>query len=146
MKKFKQFLSYPINKRFFILESIIWLGIFRFVLMFVPFRYLCRYLGKTQIETSYDSNLSHETILQQISHSLQIAKRNVPWECKCLILAMSGTMMLKRRRLPSTLYLGISKQPNEKLSAHAWLRSGSYYLSGAESMDEFKIILTLAQE
>ncbi|GAE44160.1 hypothetical protein JCM21738_846 [Mesobacillus boroniphilus JCM 21738] len=48
--------------------------------------------------------------------------------------------MLQRRGINSTLYLGTAKDETGKLIAHAWLRSGSYYVSGAEEMNRFTVV------
>jgi len=48
--------------------------------------------------------------------------------------------MLRRRRLVSTLYLGVAKDENGSLSAHAWLRCGRRILTGDSGAEQFKII------
>ena len=45
--------------------------------------------------------------------------------------------MLERRKIESTLYLGTAKDENGKMIAHAWLRSGPFYITGAEGMERF---------
>ena len=44
--------------------------------------------------------------------------------------------MLEKRNIESTLYLGIAKDEKGELIAHAWLRSGPFYVSGAEVMEQ----------
>ena len=43
--------------------------------------------------------------------------------------------MLQRRQIESTLYLGTAKDENGQFIAHAWLRSGPFYISGKEGME-----------
>lgn len=52
--------------------------------------------------------------------------------------------MLKRRKIPSTLYLGLAKdeKKKDKLRAHAWLRCGSVILAGEREIDRFVVIST----
>ena len=45
--------------------------------------------------------------------------------------------MLERRNIESTLYLGTAKDDQGQFIAHAWLRSGPFYLTGAEEMEAF---------
>ena len=58
--------------------------------------------------------------------------------------ALAARWMLKRRRIPSTLYFGMAKDEDGRLTAHAWLRSGSQTLTGAEEQDGFTVLATFA--
>ncbi|MNI75941.1 hypothetical protein D3C73_1321320 [compost metagenome] len=75
--------------------------------------------------------------LNHIANSINTISRYTPWQSKCLVRAIAGMKMLERRGIDSTLYLGTGKDENGMLIAHAWLRSGPYYISGAEVMDRF---------
>ena len=43
------------------------------------------------------------------------------------------------------LYFGLARDPGEELKAHAWVRSGTDVLVGAEEMDAFKVVATFAE-
>jgi hypothetical protein len=68
--------------------------------------------------------------------------RHLPGECKCLAQAVAAKMMLGRRGVPSTLYLGLAKDEQQKLRAHAWLRSGEVIVTGARERDKFHVVAT----
>jgi hypothetical protein len=74
------------------------------------------------------------------------ASRHLPWNCTCLVQAMAGKAMLKRRGVPSTLYLGVAKDGETRLQAHAWLRCGARILTGWQEMERFKVIGTFAED
>ncbi|MNF17176.1 hypothetical protein D3C80_2205270 [compost metagenome] len=63
----------------------------------------------------------------------------------CLVKAIAIMKMLERRRIDCTLYMGTSKDVYGKLIAHAWLRSGSFYLAGQNEMDRFTVALTFGK-
>ncbi|MNG37786.1 hypothetical protein D3C84_1252420 [compost metagenome] len=48
--------------------------------------------------------------------------------------------MLMRRNISSTLYLGTARDASGKMVAHAWLRSGSIYVTGFETMKQFTVV------
>jgi hypothetical protein len=52
--------------------------------------------------------------------------------------------MLQRRHIPSTLYFGLAKDDIGQLKAHAWVRSGTLVLTGAEVMHDFTVVATFA--
>ena len=62
------------------------------------------------------------------------------WESQCLVKAIAGMKMLERRGIDSTLYLGTARDESGKMIAHAWLRSGPFYISGAEGMEKFTVV------
>jgi len=51
------------------------------------------------------------------------------WESKCLVRALTAQRLLKKKNIPSTMYLGC-KMADGKMVAHAWLRVGTLYVTG----------------
>ena len=97
-------------------------------------------------ESSEADALIHAKHLQRISWAVVTMSHHLPWECKCLVQAIAGKKMLQRRRIGSTLYLGVAKEGENALVAHAWLRSGSMILTGARGRDRFAVVSTFAEE
>jgi hypothetical protein len=60
-----------------------------------------------------------------------------------LVQALAAKIMLTRRGICSTLYLGAAKA-GEGLAAHAWLRSGSVIVTGGPGRERFTVISTFA--
>lgn len=102
-------------------------------------------LGKKMVETPYIDCSEHVAILRNVSSALHKMSRYTFWESECLVKAMAGMKMLERRGIESTLYLGTAKDETG-LIAHAWLRSGTFYISGAEVMERFTVVAQFAKE
>lgn len=100
-------------------------------------------LGEKMAETTYDSNAQNKIVLQNISKAIQLMSLYTLWESECLVKAMAGMKMLERRGVESTLYLGTAKDKTG-LVAHAWLRSGSFYISGSDGMERFTVVAKFA--
>jgi hypothetical protein len=64
----------------------------------------------------------------------------------CLVKAIAAMKMLERRQIESTIYLGTAKDKTGKLIAHAWLRSGPFYITGAEVVDQFVVVSKFAKK
>ncbi len=77
-----------------------------------------------------------------ISRAILTMSRYLPWECECLAQAISGKMMLRRRQIPSTLYLGVAKKEDGDLNAHAWLLVGEIIILGGFGLKEYAIVST----
>lgn len=121
------------------MEAIIYLAWAR-VLKLFPFKKVSPMLGTYMDESSFQEDFSVYGTIRKISSALHIMSKYTPWESQCLVKAIAGMKMLQRRGINSTLYLGTAKDETGKLIAHAWLRSGSYYVSGAEEMNRFIVV------
>jgi hypothetical protein len=65
-----------------------------------------------------------------------------PWNSNCLVQTIAAKLILQRRGVSSTLYLGVAPDTHEALQAHAWLRSGSIILTGAPGHRRYTVIAT----
>ncbi|AHV95793.1 lasso peptide biosynthesis B2 protein [Paenibacillus sabinae] len=121
------------------LEAFLLLGWAR-TLLFRKFSKVAPSLGERGQETGRESDSALTPSMWRVAHSIQTVSQYTPWDSKCLVRAIAGMKMLERRGIGSTLYLGTAKDEDGKLIAHAWLRSGSHYISGAEVMDRFVVV------
>ncbi|WLR42776.1 lasso peptide biosynthesis B2 protein [Bacillus carboniphilus] len=113
------------------------------VLKNIPFsRVVCKYEMKNQ-ESSHNQDYDYR-IVRQVSQSIHTISKYCFWETECLVKALAAMNMLKRRKIESTLYLGTGKEMSGKLIAHAWLRSGQYYVTGIEEKENFTVVKTLS--
>jgi hypothetical protein len=64
--------------------------------------------------------------LEQVREATRRAGRISPWKNKCLVQSLAARRMLNSRRIGSKLSLGLAKNENNKLMAHAWLKSGEF--------------------
>lgn len=133
-------LIFKLDRRSLLLfgEAYLYLGLARLLLL-RPFAKVAPLLGAKSEETE-----QHESkdmiVLKRIAHAIDIVSRYTFWDSKCLVKAIAGMKMLERRSIDSTLYLGTAKDEHKKLIAHAWLRSGSLYVTGAEVMQQFVVV------
>lgn len=97
-------------------------------------------LGEQMVESSFEVIAEDKEILANVSRAITIMSRYTIWESQCLVKAMAAMKMLERRNIDSTLYLGTAKDENGGLIAHAWLRSGPFYITGYEVMDRFTVV------
>lgn len=128
-----------------LIEAFLHLGRARY-LKSISFSKVAPSLGEQMEETSYISNSSDKEVLASVSRAIHIMSRYTFWESQCLVKAMAGMKMLEKRNIDSTLYLGTAKDENGELIAHAWLRSGPYYITGAEVMDRFTVVSKFAKK
>ena len=140
----RKFLDRPGEDRRLLVEAFCWLGLARLAILTVPFRRIAPFLGRTMKELPHDES-RHLALAAGISRAVETAARHTPWESKCLARAMAAKLMLRRRGARSTLYLGLAKDENGGLLAHAWLRYGEMILTGAPVHMQCTVIATFAE-
>lgn len=120
-------------------------GLVRFSILVIPFRYLSVILGEKSGNTSEE--VEHDKLVKasKVGRVVETVSRHTPWESKCLVKAITAQLFLKILRIPNTLYLGVSHDPeNNNMLAHAWLRCGQLILTGANERPGFKVVAQFA--
>ena len=121
-------------------------GVARLMILLLPFRWLAKFLG----EHKGNKEINSCTCTRQKEKSLLIAKivRQVvpytPWESKCLVQALVASQLLKFFKVPYVVYFGLRKDSGDKLRAHAWVVSGSSYITGKSEGALFTIVSVFA--
>jgi hypothetical protein len=127
-RKLASFRRLPVRDRLMVCEAALILGIARLFVIALPFRALAPWLSRSPDRASADNLL-----IRRVGQAVTIAARNVPWNAVCLPQAIAAKAMLARRGHGSAFHLGATIE-NEKVSAHAWLTSGTVVVVGAKGM------------
>ena len=124
-----------------LLESVFALAVARLIVLLVPFRVYSRAMGR-------DGESPAETIepdhVRQVSRAIESASRHTPWRSKCLEQAFAAKAMLRRRRIPNTLYIALAREVG--LEAHAWVRSGDVCVTGQAEFERYTVVARFADE
>ena len=137
------------HERLLALEAGLWLGAARIAILILPLRRLAPYWGQHMAESPLDDAPEQREFVAAVGRALRTMSHHLPWRCKCLERALAGKMLLRRRGISNTLYLGVAKHDEnlvDGMKAHAWLRSGSLIVTGAEGRDRFTIVASFADE
>jgi hypothetical protein len=117
---FPDFFALSARERIFFLEAAflqLWAGL---VLKLIPFRWIPRFFANPQ--NVMDSPQS--PLLSLIKESVRRAENVSPWKNRCLVSSLAARCMLRRRRIGSSLSLGMAKEADGRMTAHAWLTAG----------------------
>ena len=142
----RRFLRHPCGDWVCFAEAFLCLGAACLAVRWVRFGRLSRGLGIPDQESTTIADPEYESRLQRVSWALDAAARRTPWRSTCLIRALAGRAMLRRRGIPSTLYLGVNPRPigSGGLTAHAWLRSGTMLVVGGREKEGFTEVACFA--
>lgn len=77
-----------------------------------------------------------------VARALAAASSRLPFETTCLTRALAGRLMLGRRRIPSTVVLGV-RRDEAQLQAHAWLAVADGVVCGGEEAPHYHPLAAL---
>jgi len=126
-------------------EALIALMIARASMAFLPFRRIAAWLGTPGIETPHTATPEEILLAQEVGWAVGVVARRVPWDGRCLAQALAATRMLRRRGLEGTVSFGVCQGESAGFDAHAWLRVGSYFVTGAPDHQRFQAFTTFAR-
>jgi hypothetical protein len=114
----------------------------------LPYRRVAALLRLTQSEASGNSAggpADHESgpadrRAEAIGWAVQGAAVRTPWLSACLVQSLAAHVMLRRRGLPSVVYLGVAKDAAGNFIAHSWLRCGDRIVTGGGSQQRYSVI------
>lgn len=112
------------------------------LLRLLKFRWLASRLGRHMAESPPALDDTHRAQVTRIGWAVAAAARHLPWQPVCLPQAVAAQWMLRRRGIPSTLYLGAD--PARGYDAHAWVRVGTVVVTGGPREDRYAIVSSFA--
>jgi len=125
-------------------EALPLLIISRILILFFSFRTIIALFGYINKETSGNNQYAAKELRsRKIGTILRVLSDYLPWRSMCLEQARAGFMILKLHRKDGTIYFGLMRSQSG-LKAHAWLRSGTHIVTGAENHAEFTTVFTVA--
>ncbi|MGL5087632.1 MAG: lasso peptide biosynthesis B2 protein [Clostridium sp.] len=139
-RKLITFIKIDNKTKFDFLVAYIYCGIARTYIRFMPFNKLRKKMGKSKEESSEVVGNETYKLAKRISWIVVQAAKYTPWESKCLVQALTAQRMLKRLGICTTLYLGVNKDSQNNILAHAWLRCGEYIVTGGSQKGGYVVV------
>lgn len=140
MNKLIKFLKLKTEYKLLLTEALLLLGFSRFILLTMEFKKIAPHLGPHMKEPSDDADVVRLSEAKKVGWAVNAMSKHTFWESKCLAQAITAKIMLNRRKIKSTLYLGVAKDENGKMIAHAWVKSCGIILTGANGMKKFTVV------
>lgn len=135
------FVKKPFHEKWLLINMMILSFFIRLMVLFLPFKYLAKLLGKQGEQSSIEMVNINWEIVNNYSKKINHISRVVPWNSNCLVQVALGKILLKREKIISHVHFGVKKYENE-LKAHAWLSVGKKIVLGGELAGEYKKVST----
>ena len=134
MTKINKYLRMPASTKMLLIEAFFWSLIANIVIGRLPLKYYTRLLliNQQKTQTSKRSQEMDELVCQ-IKSTICILVKNAPWKVKCYSQAIVAKQLFHKKGLNTTLKLGLAKDDNKQLIAHAWLLLGDRCMTGGRN-------------
>ena len=146
MPRFSKLFRLSAGDRRLALEALVWLGLARAAVVALPFRWVAAILRRQEGTRAADNevDVSSASRARRVAWAVRRTSRYTPWLSNCLAKAIAGRCMLRRRRIPSTLYFGVTKDDDSGFAAHAWLQCGEMILTGGSNLGRYAVVAEFA--
>jgi hypothetical protein len=139
VRRIRSFLSTsPLERRLFTAAFLLTV-FFRITLYVMPFRRVIGWQGVPGLESPDAADPGSRPYREALHRALQLAGRYAPWLATCYTLCLTGKWLLRRKGLPSTLYVGFRRAGEGRYEGHAWLRSYDAWISGGGSRSLYDV-------
>lgn len=146
IRKIRIFLKINRSDKKLLLEAFFLTGINRGAILLIPFSKIKKYSGLYKEESTFKIDNEIYRIIKRVQWALRIVSKYTPWESKCLVQGLTAQKILKKRKINSTLYLGVKKNKENNLLAHAWLRCGEVFVTGEQEKSGFVEVARFSNE
>jgi hypothetical protein len=126
MGRLPTFVALTWTKHLALAAAVVYLARGRWRLAWIPIDKLVRDLQRFSHDT-YEPNPS---VANTVAWALATAAAHVPWRADCLIRAIAASLWSRNLSIPCEIHVGVRKDEEKSLDAHAWTISGSCILSG----------------
>ena len=128
MKRLYKFLSLAPQDRRLLLRACIWLAAIRLGLWILAPGLQWRFMVRLGRGATAGDALDGD-VADRIVRAVAAASGYVP-RTTCLAQALAAQVLLKQRDIPASLQIGVARDREGKLQAHAWVESGGRVLMG----------------
>jgi hypothetical protein len=139
LQKIKRLFTLDKEERILLCQAFHLLIVWKIRIVFLPMRQYVKFFGEKGKESD-QPDVSRHNIVNKFPQAIRRANSAIPWKSKCLTEAIATKRLLEKYDIKSTLFLGVAKDENQKLIAHAWLMFGQRIISGEKGYQKFTIV------
>jgi hypothetical protein len=125
----------PADRRLLVTAALV-LGLVGAALRLVSFKKLLQLAEEFSHTTSQRQNPLPPSS-ERITWAIAAVGRRIPLLSRCLTQAVAAKILLARCGHPALMRIGVSRNENGRLEAHAWVESQGVVVMGAPAVDHF---------
>ena len=139
-KLFRKYTSLEKQERRILHHTFFWLMYASLLARMIPLRWFNHVLGEFNTKNTVELNSFQTGTVNAVMKNMRRCKRRLPWKVKCFEEAITVKKVLEKHRIQSTLFLGVDKNDENELIAHAWLKAGNRIVAGDRGVEKFVVV------
>jgi Transglutaminase-like superfamily len=139
-KLFKKYYKIDKKERIILNQTFFWLIYASVLVKVIPLKWFNSVLGEFKKVIEVEVNKNQFQLIEVLKKNTRRLKKRLPWKVKCFEEAIAVKKVLEKHQIKSTIYLGVSKDKNSKLIAHAWLKIGNDFITGKKGYENFTVV------
>ncbi len=145
LNRLRKFLRLPPSERGLLIRATVQLGTISVGLRLLPLQTLRRLLARVS-RPSAAPHGADACSPEQIAWAVSVASRYVPGAGTCLPQALATQMLLEREGHVARLHIGIAKDDERQLQAHAWVESQGRVVIGGSDVGRYTQLMAVDRE
>lgn len=130
MNKVVAFIKAPLKLKYCLTQTLVLSAYYRYLILHRDFSGISDKLGIYQVENVNEPNNDQMKDLAMINRAINMVCSHTPWKSECLVRAFIASYYLKKKKIPGTVYMGVCRDENGSMIAHAWTKCGKYSVTG----------------
>lgn len=136
MRRLHKFRQLSWADRSLLAQALLLVVAVRLGLWLLPFQTVRRWLQRIAPANTTDQT-GDPHLIRQVAWAVRVTSRYVP-AATCLTQALATRILLSRRNQPSTLRIGVAKNAQGRLMAHAWIEiQGQIIIGNLPNLTDF---------
>ncbi|MCW8878895.1 MAG: lasso peptide biosynthesis B2 protein [Kangiellaceae bacterium] len=144
VRKIRSAWNLPLREKLWLILLYPFSGIARATILLLPFRWIAPFLGKHHNNHQLCSLTTEKQLNQawRIRHIIKLIARYTPWDSNCFVQVVMARALLGWYKIPYVIHFGarLTKQQNRAMKAHAWIKVGSWIITGRQGHQSFGIV------
>lgn len=122
------------RERALLAETVLALALASLALALMPFRRVMAFVRPANPRALAAPD--EDRAVASVRRAVRACARRVPWRALCLEQALASHWLLRRRGIAATVHYGVARV-DDRLQAHAWVRTSRMDVIGCENAGEF---------
>lgn len=131
MNRLQRFFRLPIHEEKLLIQSLALVSVVRIILSLVPFRYINKWASFIDLPMENVSGLDR-LVVKDVARSVRTSSHFVPY-ATCLTQALATQTLLRIKGQNSRIRIGVDKDENNDLIAHAWVEVDGRIIIGRDA-------------
>lgn len=139
IKKIQSFVRTDRTVKILFLRAWFLSAVVKFTLVFLSFRKVLNWQGKINMESPDrrdDASLEFRKCLQS---AMRLCDKYTFWKTECYTQALTAKILLNKKGIPGTVYIGFNKTEKGEYKGHAWLRSYDRVITGETEENSYTV-------